>query len=191
MAIEAGVDTFEHGRFLTDAQLERMATLGRFLVPTLSPEARHFQFDYRSENSPENPNANRWMEIANEVMYDTVDRAHRQGVRVAAGSDVAMPHVRHGEVAYEMYHLSKAGLTNQETIATGTRVAAETLNLGASIGQVRPGFIADLILVAGDPLRDLEILQHEASIRMVIQGGRVAIDRGLGQEARELSVTVA
>jgi imidazolonepropionase-like amidohydrolase len=112
-------------------------------------------------------------------MYETVARAHRHGVRVAAGSDAVMPNVRHGEVAYEMYHLSKAGLSNLSTIATATRTAAEACDLGDTIGQVRVGYTADLVIVDGDPATDLGLLQREEHIRMVIQGGRIAVDRGL------------
>ncbi len=183
MAIDAGVDTFEHGRFLTDEQLDRMAELGRFLVPTLSPEARMADTNYAPENSAENPHASRWIEIATDRMYDTVARARKQGVRVAAGTDVGMPNIGHGEVAYEMYHLSLAGLSNLEALATGTRVAAEALDLGEIIGQVRPGYIADLVIVDNDPLDDLRVLLREENIRMVVQAGKVAVNRGVSVPA--------
>lgn len=177
MAIDAGVDTFEHGRFLTDPQLERMAELGRFLVPTLSPEARMADTNYLPENSAENPFASRWIEIATEVMYDTVSRAHGHGVRIAAGTDVGMPNIDHGEVAYEMYHLSLAGLSNLSAIASATREAASACDLGDILGQVRPGYIADLLIVDGDPSQDLQVLRQQESIYMVIQGGQIAVDR--------------
>jgi imidazolonepropionase-like amidohydrolase len=179
MAIDAGVDTFEHGRFLTDEQLARMAELGRFLVPTLSPEARMADTGYQPQNNAENPHAGRWIEIATNVMYDTVARANRHGVRVAAGTDVGMPNINHGEVAYEMFHLAHAGLSNLTTIATGTRMAAEACDLGDSLGQVRPGYIADLVIVDGDPAQDISILRRQDAIRTVIQSGMVTVDRGL------------
>lgn len=179
MALDAGVDTFEHGRFLTDSQLERMAELGRFLVPTLSPEARMVDSDYQYPRSGETGDSQRWMEIATEAMYDTVARAHAHGVQVAAGTDAVMPNVRHGKVAYEMHHMAKAGLSNLEVISSATRIAARACGIGDLIGQIQPGFAADLIVVNGNPAQDLDLLQHEANIRLVMQGGSVTVDRGL------------
>jgi imidazolonepropionase-like amidohydrolase len=173
MAIDAGVDTFEHGRFLTDDQLDRMAALGRFLVPTLSPEARRIDANDTSGSAGDR----RWFAMATEAMYDTVERAHARGVQVAAGTDVGMPHVRHGELAYEMYHMTKAGMSNLAVIAAATRVAAEACDLGDALGQIRPGYTADLILVDGDPAEDLRILQRRECIGLVIQNGRITIDR--------------
>ncbi len=172
-ALDAGVDTFEHGRFLTDAHLDQMAARDVYLVPTLSPEARRVEAGVTSEN----PGDRRWMEMATSVMYQTVERAYRRGVRIAAGSDAAMPFVRHGEIAFEMAHLAHAGLTNADAIAAATRVAAQALGLADEVGQVKPGLVADLVAVDGDPLADLALLQRQACIVMVMQSGRVAVNR--------------
>lgn len=173
MAIDAGVDTFEHGRFLTDSQLARMAELGRFLVPTLSPEARRIDNHDTSGNAGDR----RWFAMATEAMYDTVHRAYRHGVKVAAGTDVGMPHVRHGELGYEMFHMSKAGLSNLAVIEAATRVSAEACDLGTHLGQIRPEFAADLVIVDGNPIEDLRILQQRERVSMVIANGSIAVDR--------------
>ena len=171
-AIAAGVDTFEHGRFLTDEQLDEIANRGRYLVPTLSPEARRVEAN--DVSGP--PSYVRWFRMATEAMYDTVGRAHKHGVLIAAGSDVGMPRVRHGEVAYEMYQLTVAGLSNLDAITSATRIAAQALDLAESVGQVHPGFAADLLIVDGDPLQDLRLLQNEQVIRMVTHDGNIVVD---------------
>jgi imidazolonepropionase-like amidohydrolase len=85
--------------------------------------------------------------------------------------------VRHGEIGFEMYHLARAGMSNLAVIGAATRVAAHCLGLGDRIGQVRAGYEADLILVEGDPTLDLAVLQQQACIKLVMRGGRVAVDR--------------
>jgi imidazolonepropionase-like amidohydrolase len=115
--------------------------------------------------------------MATEAMYDTVNRAHRLGVKVAAGTDVGMPHVRHGDLAYEMVHMAKAGMSNMAVIGAATRVAAEACGLDGMLGEVREGRAADLIVVDGNPLDDLSVLQRKERISVVMQAGRLAVDR--------------
>lgn len=173
VAIEAGVDTFEHGRFLTDRHLEQMAVGGRFLVPTLSPEAQ----SVANDAPPKDAATRRWYEQAIGAMYDSVDRAHAAGVRVVAGTDAGMPYVYHGSLAFEMVHLAKAGLSHRAVIAAATRVAAQCLGIDDRVGQIAPGFVADLLLVQGDPLADLSVLEQRENIRAVFQSGRITVDR--------------
>lgn len=172
-ALDAGVDTFEHGRFLDDRQLERMAAQGAFLVPTLSPEARGVQHNV----VPSAAGDRRWIAMATEHMYATVERAYRHGVPIVAGSDAAMPYVRHGEIAYEIAQLAAAGLPNMVALEAATSVAARALGLDDCAGRLRAGFEADLLLVDGDPLADLTILQSKAAIKIVIRQGRIVVDR--------------
>lgn len=169
-ALDAGVDTFEHGRFLTEELLDQMAMRQRFLVPTLSPEARRVQMG----ETPIDPALVRWMDMATEAMYDTVDRAHARGVAIVAGTDAGMPHVRHGELAFEMIHLAHAGLSNLAVIESATSVAAAALGIDDVVGRVASGYVADLILIEGNPLDDLTVLMKPDCIKSVIQGGRIA-----------------
>lgn len=172
-AINAGVDTFEHGRFLTDELLDQLAERGRFLIPTLSPEARRAELG----DIPEEPALLRWTTMATDAMYDTVARAHARGVQIAAGTDAGMPHVRHGDLAFEMIHLAEADLPHQAVIEAATSVAATALGIENVTGAVAAGLAADLLLVDGDPLRDIGILNDPARIKAVLQGGRVTVDR--------------
>ena len=113
--------------------------------------------------------------MATEVMESTVLRAYEHGVSIVAGSDAGMPLVRHGEISYEIVQLAKCGLPNLEALAAGTSVAAEALGLGTEVGRVKPGFAADLILVDGDPSKDLSVLQSPMSIQAVVRSGRVLV----------------
>jgi imidazolonepropionase-like amidohydrolase len=172
-ALEAGVDTFEHGRFLSDELLDQMAEREVYLVPTLSPEARRVEAD----DPPQDLATRRWYKMATAAMYETVDRARSRGVGVVAGSDAGMPYVYHGGIAFEMTHLAQAGLSNLATITAATRIAANALGLGDHLGQIRPGFRADLIAVDSDPTQNLAILQEQQCIPVVMQKGHITVDR--------------
>jgi imidazolonepropionase-like amidohydrolase len=172
-ALDAGVDTFEHGRFISEELYTQMVEKGRFVVPTLSPEARRVQCN----DPPGDPATARWYAMATEAMYASVARAHACGVPVVAGSDAGMPYVVHGGIGFEIAHLAQADLNNQTVLAAATSVAADALGLGDQIGHVAPDFMADLVVVDGDPLQDLTVLQRPEKIVMVIQAGRVVVDR--------------
>lgn len=173
MALNAGVDTFEHGRFLSDEQLARMAAEDRFLVPTLSPEARRIE----ANDPPSDLATKRWYAMATEAMYKTVARAQEHGVPIVAGTDAGMPYVVHGGLAFELLHLAEAGLSCTAVLAAATRVAAHALGLEGTIGQVRVGYAADLLLVDGDPSSDLRLLQRPACIKLVLQSGDLCVNR--------------
>ncbi|MBI4279044.1 MAG: amidohydrolase family protein [Armatimonadetes bacterium] len=174
-AILAGVDTLEHGRFISDELFALAAERGVILVPTLSPEARAMAAGREALGTLEA--LWRWQHRAHAAMYDAVARAKRSGVRVAAGSDAAMPMVRHGGIAFEMEHLARAGLTPMEVIQSATKTAAEALRMAGEIGTVEPGKLADLVVVDGNPLDDLRLLQDPARIVLVIKGGKIVVDR--------------
>jgi imidazolonepropionase-like amidohydrolase len=175
-ALRAGVDSLEHGRFLTDRHFDLMVENGVYLVPTLAPEGRAMQFGQDALGYDDRSWA--WMVMANSEMYDTVARAHKHGVKVAVGSDAAMPAVRHGEGAYEMELLVKAGLSNMEAIVAATSIGAELLGMSDQVGSIEVGKMADIVVVEGDPLADIRILQDLTRIKNVIKGGRIEVSRG-------------
>lgn len=172
-ALDAGVDTFEHGRFLSDDLLDQMAERDVYLVPTISPEARRVD----AHDPPQDPDDRRWYDKATTAMYQTVQRAYERGVNIVAGSDAAMPYVRHGEIAYEIYQLTQAGLSNGDALAAATRVAANALGINDVVGQVRAGYAADLIIVDGNPVRDVRCLQQREAILTVLQAGEAIVNR--------------
>src|SRR5207249_1412671 len=120
----------------------------------------------------------KWYLKLHDAMYDSVARAHTKGVKIAAGSDAYMPFVHHGELGYELELLVQAGLTPMEAIMAATKTNAEVLDMAEEIGTVEVGKLADLIVVDGDPLADIRILQDRLKIKMVMKGGKIVIGRG-------------
>ena len=164
-AVEAGVDTIEHGCYLDlDTDLLRMmADMDMTLVPTLTVFAHHA--------TEGNPVAQVEAREFRQHHIETVQQAMRLGVRVTAGTDAGGWF--HGNNSIELEMLADAGMTTMEAIVSGTREAAACCGLGDDLGTLEQGKLADLVVVDGDPLRDITVLQERERIRLVLKGGRV------------------
>src|SRR5262249_8958918 len=104
-------------------------------------------------------------------------RAHRAGVRLAMGSDAVF--TMFGENTRELAWFVEAGLTPAEAMATATTNAATLLGQEKALGAVAPGYHADLVAVAGDPLQDVQVIVR--GVRWVMKAGRVVFDRTEGK----------
>jgi imidazolonepropionase-like amidohydrolase len=102
-------------------------------------------------------------------MLDFTSRARRAGVRVVVGSHSAVPHAERGW-AYqrELELLVEAGLTPMQAIVAGTSENARFFRVEERLGSVEPGKLADLVLVEGDPLKDISVMRN---VRRVMLGG--------------------
>jgi imidazolonepropionase-like amidohydrolase len=96
-------------------------------------------------------------------------RAHRAGVRIAAGADSGTPLNFHGSLLPELELMVKYGMTPLEAIRSATTIAADCLGLGGVTGRIAPGYAADLVAVAGDPAERIQAL---ADLRLVLVSGR-------------------
>lgn len=168
--LTAGVDSIEHGHWLTDAQLDHMAELGTFYVPTLIVNSRNIQLG-RQASGVSGP-AWDWLQKVYDDKWDTLTRARRAGVKIAAGSDAGFL-VHHGEGACELEEMVKGGFTPHEAILAATRVAADCMGWQDKVGAVEVGKLADLVIVDGDPLADITLLQRAECITTVVKGGKV------------------
>lgn len=174
-ALEAGIDGIEHGFYLSDEQLGLMAERGTVLCPTLSVVGRFREHGQRAL-PPGNPYLEAWRLKAIDNAWKTVGRARELGVAIICGTDAAMPYVTHGSNAYELAMLVEAGLSPAEALLAATSAAADALAI-ADIGRIVAGAHADLVVVDGDPLADIAILQDPARIQLVIKGGKIVTDR--------------
>ena len=170
LAIEAGADSIEHGSYLDEDPdlLPMMAEQGTFFVPTLTVYAFH-------RDAPQ-PHFSARAQAMYTHQIESIQKALELGVRVVAGTDAGG--YEHYINAQELYWLvDHGGMTNAQAIVSATGWAAECLGLEKKIGTVESGKLADLVVVNGDPLLDIKVLQDQSLVREVIKGGVTHISK--------------
>jgi imidazolonepropionase-like amidohydrolase len=165
-AIEAGVDSIEHGFDLTDAQLGRMKAKGMFLVGTDFPR-KHLDIVGTSGGILPEP------AVLAPKIIDRLRRAHRIGVRMAFGSDtvIDMPGRTRADLMFDYLAVwREAGVPPADILKAMTVNAAELLRVDKARGSLREGLSADLVAMPADPLSDIENLR---TIDFVMKDGKV------------------
>ncbi len=169
LALEAGVDSVEHGCYLDEDPelIPMMAERGIVLTPTL------LVYEYHRESKA--AHVRERARALQEHHRESIRRALAAGVRVVAGTDAG----GHGHPpnAGELPLLVAAGLTPMQAIQAATGWAAECVGLEREVGTLEKGKRADLIAVAGDPLADIGVLTDASRIRLVLKDGVVAVRR--------------
>jgi imidazolonepropionase-like amidohydrolase len=103
--------------------------------------------------------------------FQSVRRAYKSRIPIAMGTDAGTPFNCHGDNLKEMELLIKTGFTSMEAIIATTKTASELLGLEKSIGTLEKGKLADLIVVDGDPLDDIRLLQKKDKILAILKEG--------------------
>lgn len=162
-AILHGCDTIEHGFYLNQRPdlLDHMAANGQFLVPTLG-------FLHHVAESGE------WTDLLEEQGEYNVSQAHltleaarAAGVPIAMGADTADAERIHEEIGWMIHH----GLGSHEALVAATSGGAAALGIEAEVGRIAVGYLADLVLVAGDPIERPSLLGDRGAIRLVFRNG--------------------
>lgn len=165
MSIEAGVDTIEHGSYLNEDPdlLKMMAGKGIFFVPTFTvfifhhdvgtPEAQAEARDFKHHH------------------VESLQMALSAGVKVVAGTDAGG--WVHGNNAQELQCLVEAGMTPTQALVAATGWAAEACGIEKETGTMVKGKVADLVVVDGDPLKDITVLQDKSRIKLVMKEGKL------------------
>jgi len=172
--IRAGVDSIEHGFPLDSAAADMMAERGTFLCPTLSVNPAAQQAI--EEGLWTYPGSEEQMKRMENYARETVALAKQAGVKIALGTDAAMPLVFHGDNAHEFQLMVEYGLTPMESIVAGTRNAADNIGLLDDTGTIEVGKYADMVVVEGDPLQDIAVLRDSERIKLVIKEGQIIKD---------------
>ena len=165
-AVEAGVDSIEHGTFMTDEVVALMKQHGTYYVPTLS--------------------AGRWVMdkarvpgflpaivvpkalMIGPIMQGTFQRAYQAGVKIAFGTDQGV--AAHGDNALEFVYMVEAGMPPMQAIQCATHEAAKLIGVEKNLGTVEAGKFADLTAVPGDVLADIKLVSQ---VSFVMKGGVV------------------
>lgn len=163
-AIEGGVDSIDHGQYLDEECALRMKERGIYLVPTFGP------FHYYTEVRK----AEAWRIQRAEAIKDQHQRAFRLalevGVPIAMGSDCGAPsRFPSGENALELTLMVRNGMPASRAVRCGTSQAARLAGVFDQVGSLEPGKRADLIVVEGNPLEDISLLQR--GVQLVMKDG--------------------
>jgi imidazolonepropionase-like amidohydrolase len=166
--VSAGVRTLEHCNLMDESAAKAVKDAGAFMVPTLVT----YEMISRTGRSLGIPENNvRKINEARDRGLEAVAMARKLGVRIASGSDLLGPMQRFKGMELE---LKARVLGPMDAIVATTKTNAELLKKEKDLGAIEGEKLADLILVAGDPLKDIGIFQqYQEKISLIVQGGRV------------------
>jgi imidazolonepropionase-like amidohydrolase len=175
-ALRAGVDTIEHGTELDEECLALFQETGAFMVPTISIRSERARAGRAAGRAP--TDVVRKYEHVAATGDKWFRRACEAGVRVALGTDTYRSLRDYwGRNAYELELMVERGMSPTDALLAGTRNAALALGAGERLGTLEPGKLADLLVVDGEPDRDVRVLQDPARLLVVMKDGRIAVDR--------------
>jgi imidazolonepropionase-like amidohydrolase len=168
---QAGMDLIYHSSYMDDAALEAVVESGATLCPTFTLLGNLVDYGEKVGTAPALLDV---FKAELDVTGVMIDKAHRAGVRVITGSETGFAITPCGEWhARELDMLVRyAGFTPMEAITAATRDAAWAMKMSGEVGELREGLIADVIVVDGDPLRDVTVLTRDGAITDVIKDGR-------------------
>ncbi|HVI10946.1 MAG TPA: amidohydrolase family protein [Candidatus Binatia bacterium] len=161
-ALNAGVDSIEHGNGLDRSLLQLMKEKNAYWVLT-----KGYYFDH--VKTEKNPRVRAYFEKTLQRARENVATARELGVKIADGFDPAAAE-EHGKNADEIVAMASLGMTPVEAIRAATVNAADLMGWQDRVGSIDPNKYADLIAVDGDPLADVTVLQN---VKFVMKGGAV------------------
>ena len=162
-AVEAGVDTIEHGNYIAPDDMKSMVAKGIWFVPT--PYVAEYDAEWRAERAGTKPQETPGLKIEE----DTFRRALQAGVKIAFGTDVGAFEWDMSP-ARQLVTMVKWGMTPAQALRSITISGAELMQLQTDLGTVEPGKFADIIAVQGNPLSDISVMQKPS---FVMKGGVV------------------
>lgn len=165
-AIRAGITTVEHGTLMDEETADLMIEYGTYWVPTLSAGA------YVAEKA-KTPGFFPAIIVPKAISIgsqqkEVFARMYRKGVKIAFGTDSGVS--PHGDNAKEFGYLVECGVAPMDAIVSATSTAAQVLGQEDRLGQLKAGFIADIVAVPGNPLRDIKTLEN---VEFVMKEGKV------------------
>jgi imidazolonepropionase-like amidohydrolase len=174
-ALRAGYDTLEHGTFMDDEALDMLLTRDTPVVPAL-----YFE-QVSVERGREFGLSQKVIDGHQETLEGGAESARRilkHGGRLGMGGDYGFAWNPHGDYAKELtFFVNYVGFTPLETITCATKTGAEIMGRGHDFGTLEPGKLADVLIVDGDVLADISLLENRSRFIAVMQGGVVKAGR--------------
>ncbi len=173
-ALHAGIDSIEHGIYLTDEIIAFMKEHTVFYVPTIAAM-------YHIGKMGVAAGIPAWAVEKNNIVTphhkESLKKAHQSGVTIGMGTDAGTPFNYHGKNLMEIPLLVRHGLSPVEALVAATHTASQVLGMENKIGTIEQGKIADLVLVKNNPMDDIEMLNEADAIARVMKGGQFIEDK--------------
>jgi imidazolonepropionase-like amidohydrolase len=173
--LDAGVDVFDHADGMDEECIERLAEASAMVLPSL-----YLPWRFMQTTATTRPPGTAGMftpETVDEFehMCAMLPRASAAGVGIAVGDDFGNALAPHGSYAEELdVYVTHAGVSALDVLRWATLGGAQLAGMEGEIGLVAPGYLADLVVVAGDPTADIRVLRD--GVKMVVRGGEVCVD---------------
>jgi len=155
-AVNGGIKTIEHGTFMSEETMELMKLHNAYLVPTISAGKQAAKMAEIPGYLP--PVVAQKAREIGPISQVTFGKAYKKGVPIAFGTDAGVS--PHGENAKEFGFMLEAGMPVKESLKSATITNAELLGMKGSLGQLKVGFIADIIAVDEDPMKNVATLEY-------------------------------
>lgn len=169
-AVNAGMNSIEHGTCIDDECIGLMLSNETYLVPTLI--AMKINKERALDETSDIPDWSRDDSIRMEGIHEkNMKKAYKAGVKIVMGTDSGV--VPHGRNLEELGYLYEIGMDPMEAIIAGTKRAAESLGWEDKIGTLEEGKLADLVISRKDPLKDIKSLGNPDNILMAVKDGRI------------------
>lgn len=168
--VNAGVDSIEHGVYMTEDIMDQMVKQGTFFVPTLC--APYYAVAEGLRQEPDNPDHAKSKEVLGrhrEVLKKCADK----GVKIAFGTDAGAPFDPYEESPFEMVLMTEAGLTPLQALNAATKGSAELLGIDDEFGSLEAGKKASFVCCQGNPLEDINYVAKE---KVVYLDGKKVVD---------------
>jgi imidazolonepropionase-like amidohydrolase len=165
-SLELDIDVVDHGDGLDQECIELFLAKGAFLVPSML-------WPYRMGQAYHTPYAQA-LKAEVEAMMKILPRANQAGVKLLLGDDFGGGAVLpHGEYGDELdFYVNVVGIPPLDVLRWATRNGAQLMGRGHELGDVRAGMLADLLVVDGDPIADIKLLQRKENLVAILKAGK-------------------
>ncbi|MBW2370095.1 MAG: amidohydrolase family protein, partial [Deltaproteobacteria bacterium] len=163
----------EHGAMLDDEAIDMMLEAGTYLVPTLF--VVEDIFSRGAETGLSEVSLVKARRLA-ELHSKSFSRAAAAGIKIALGTDI-INEENHGRSAFELELMVRHGFSPMQAIVAATRTSAEVCRIADQVGTLEAGKLADLLVVDGDPLADITVLQESSKMLLVMKEGNDIVNR--------------
>jgi imidazolonepropionase-like amidohydrolase len=165
VALKAGVDTIEHASLIDQEGLELAKKNGAYLSMDI------YNTEYTQSEGPKRGELEEFLRKDREVAQaqrDNFRKAVQMGIKLTMGTDTGV--FPHKDAPKQLAFMVQYGMTPMQALQAATKVGAEALGIGNEVGQIAPGYSADLIAVTSDPLADMHAMD---AVEFVMRQGVV------------------